>query len=80
MTIYTDSEIDITHCTRDGVNRIEVELITSLRNTLGPLHREDPVWTGPETFYIVDHTWREHYVVRPVGFEEARIDVYIEKR
>ena len=80
MTIYTDSEIDITHCIRDGVNRVEVELITSLRNTLGPLHREDPVWTGPETFYVVDHTWREHYVVRPVGFEEARIDVYIEKR
>ncbi len=79
LIVNSYSETDITRCIVSGVNRLEIELISTLRNTLGPLHREDPVWTGPETFYTIDHTWRDSYVVRPLGFSEVRIDYYVER-
>ncbi len=44
---------DITGALKKGVNTVEVEVISTLRNTLGPLHHVDGdsmEWTGPEQF------------------------------
>ncbi|MGC9009821.1 MAG: glycosyl hydrolase [Sulfolobales archaeon] len=71
-----NSRIDISKALREGENNIKIRLVGSLRNTLGPLHREDPIWTGPETFYIIDATWRDEYVLRPFGFKQLRIDIF----
>ncbi|GBG05559.1 hypothetical protein PAT3040_00041 [Paenibacillus agaridevorans] len=45
-------EIDITPFCITGDNTIEIEVVSSLRNTFGPLHHAffNPVWCGPEAF------------------------------
>jgi len=49
--LWPPYELDITALARPGTNAIEVELITSLRNLLGPHHRldgeRDDVWGNP---------------------------------
>jgi len=70
------SRFDISKYLVKGVNKLVIRLVSSLRNTFGPLHREDPVWTGPETFYVIDNTWREEYILRPLGFGGLRIILY----
>ncbi|MFC1509624.1 glycosyl hydrolase [Candidatus Omnitrophota bacterium] len=44
---------DITGALKEGTNTIEIEVISTLRNTLGPLHHvegDNLDWTGPEQF------------------------------
>lgn len=67
-------EVDVTPWLRAGENEIEVRLVTSLRNLLGPLHRKggDPGWTGP--FDFTDPAqWTDDYIFVPVGFKRARL-------
>ncbi len=74
--IHTLSTIDVTQHVRRGENEIKIVLITTLRNVLGPLHKKDALWTSPETFYIVDSTWRDEYILRPLGFRNIEIELY----
>ncbi len=60
---------DITAALRDGSNTMEIEVVGSLRNTLGPLHHdiENPEWIGPGEF--TDKTpWTDSYRFVPYGF------------
>jgi hypothetical protein len=45
-------EVDVTRALRTGANRVEITLVSSRRNLLGPLHhvRKNPLWTGPAEF------------------------------
>jgi hypothetical protein len=74
------SETDATEYLTSGENVIELLLVSSLRNILGPLHRKDPIHTAPETFYIIDNTWSDSYILRPLGFEEISLITYEEER
>jgi hypothetical protein len=62
-------EIDITPFARPGDNQISIEVISSLRNTFGPLHNvlgERITWTGPEDFEDEKH-WTDDYIFAPYG-------------
>ncbi|MGC8570782.1 MAG: glycosyl hydrolase [Caldivirga sp.] len=75
--IQRNSSVDITKHVRYGDNEIKVTLIGTLGNTLGPLHRKgDLSCVGPETFYIVNESWTDEYVLRPFGLEDARLTLY----
>ncbi|MEM4465593.1 MAG: glycosyl hydrolase [Ignisphaera sp.] len=74
--IFTSSKIDISKHIRRGENEIKIVLVGTLRNALGPLHKEDSPWVSPETFYIVDSTWRDEYILRPLGLKNVRIELY----
>ncbi|MCS7110857.1 MAG: glycosyl hydrolase [Ignisphaera sp.] len=74
--IHTSAGIDVTKHFRSGENEIRILLVSTLRNVLGPLHKEDPPWIGPETFYTVDGAWRDEYILRPLGLKSARIELY----
>jgi len=76
--ISSSLQIDITKYVRKGENELRILLVGTLRNVLGPLHREDPQFTSPLTFYIVDNTWRDDYVLKPFGFRNAKIAFYKE--
>ncbi|MCD6289724.1 MAG: hypothetical protein J7M34_04410, partial [Anaerolineae bacterium] len=69
-------EADITGCLRPGENQIEIRLVTSLRNLLGPLHRKggDAVWTGPGDFVDLSQ-WTDDYIFVPFGFEAAHLRI-----
>ena len=56
-------EIDITDFVKDGNNRIEIELINSLRNLLGPHHFKEiePEGVGPNTFEYNKKWWINQY-------------------
>ena len=54
--LWPPYEVDITERVVDGPNDIEVELVSSLRNLLGPHHRS----TGEPT-----HTWQTAYEYPP---------------
>ena len=55
-----------------GKNTIEIELVGTLRNTLGPFHHTEGDsldWTGPEQFCDEDN-WTDGYSFAPYGFIE----------
>jgi len=60
---------DVTGALKQGANTLEVEVIGSLRNTLGPLHYdvENPEWIGPREFSDEEH-WTDSYHFVPYGF------------
>lgn len=63
-------EMDLTDALRDGRNEIEIQIYGSRRNLLGPLHFKDPnpIWTGPEQFFITDPAKRtDEYIRKPYG-------------
>ncbi len=62
---------DITGALKDGENTIEIEVDSTLRNTLGPLHYtvDNPDWTGPKEFMDEEH-WTDSYKFVPYGFLE----------
>jgi len=63
---------DITGALKEGLNTVEVEVIGSLRNTLGPLHHKEGDnldWTGPEQF-CDEANWTDTYQFAPYGFLE----------
>ncbi|MBN1291646.1 MAG: hypothetical protein JXB48_07380 [Candidatus Latescibacteria bacterium] len=76
---------DITGVLKEGTNTVEIEVFSSLRNTLGPLHHIDGdnlKWTGPEQFVESElteeqaritgskNTWTDAYQFAPYGFIE----------
>jgi hypothetical protein len=66
--------LDISGLARPGNNRIELELVGTLRNLLGPHHISggDSAWTGPETFRD-QRRWTADYILAPFGFRAARL-------
>jgi hypothetical protein len=57
-----------------GANTIEIELVGTLRNLLGPHHRNggDKGWTGPNDFRD-KQSWTDDYILAPFGFEGATL-------
>ncbi len=75
--IYTSAaSIDISNFIKKGENEIKIVLVGTLRNTFGPLHKEDTWWISPETFYTMDEKWKDHYVLRPFGLKGLKIVLY----
>jgi hypothetical protein len=71
--------VDITGGLRAGENEIEIELMGTLRNLLGPHHLAsgDLSWTGPEQFRDKSR-WTDDYILTPFGFDEATLTVFEE--
>ena len=68
--------VDVTRGLRAGENVIEIELVGTLRNLLGPHHRAggDLVWTGPPDFRDKSR-WTEDYILVPFGLNGATLNV-----
>jgi hypothetical protein len=67
-------EIDVTDLLQEGANTVEVEVVSTLRNLLGPHHLRggDQEWTGPGQFRDKAR-WIDDYVLVPFGFGSARL-------
>jgi len=51
--LWRPFELDITPFLRAGSNELEIEVVSSRQNTLGPLHEwegDDNMWVGPNAF------------------------------
>ncbi len=62
-------EVPVGEQLRAGSNRITVDVYTSLRNALGPLHHKDAnslSWVGPDEFEQGEN-WTDSYVLQPHG-------------
>jgi hypothetical protein len=61
---------------RPGENVIEIELVGTLRNLLGPHHLKggDLEWTGPGQFRDKNR-WTDDYILVPFGFDGASITI-----
>jgi hypothetical protein len=59
---------------RAGRNVIEIELVGTLRNLLGPHHRSggDTAWTGPGDFRDQSR-WTDDYILVPFGFDQVTV-------
>jgi hypothetical protein len=68
-------EVDITETLRPGNNRLEIEVMSSRRNLLGPLHLKEkyPPWTGPGQFVTSGDQWIDEYVSVPYGLMKAPV-------
>ena len=66
-------ELDVTAWLRGGHNAIDVEVVASRRNLLGPLHTAElyPRWTGPGEFVLRDDRWTDDYARVPHGLLAA---------
>ncbi len=62
-------EIEVTCCLVPGRSRVEIEIVGSRRNLLGPLHLTEtyPAWTGPAQFETSGDMWTDEYVKVPYG-------------
>ena len=59
--------IDITRSVRNGKNKIAIEVVSSRRNSLGPLHNTTkPAWVSSREFREPT-TWTDDYVFVPYG-------------
>ena len=74
--ILRRESLDITEYVHSGMNKIEILLIGTLRNALGPLHYRggDPEFIGPETFRDIAH-WTDEYILRPFGLTKVKLRV-----
>ncbi|HOK05245.1 MAG TPA: glycosyl hydrolase [Victivallales bacterium] len=61
-------ELEITNFLNKGSNTINIEIVSTRRNLLGPLHNtiKYPRWTGPWDFRKGE-TWTDEYVRLPYG-------------
>jgi len=67
--LFAPWETEITNAVHEGLNVLEVEIVSSLRNTMGPLHNRlnrDLEWTGPAEFVDEAH-WTNVYQFEPCG-------------
>ena len=67
-------QVQIAEYARVGENTIEIELVGTLRNLLGPHHLAggDPARTNPEEFR--DKTrWTDDYILTPFGWDQVRL-------
>ncbi len=62
--------LDISAFAVPGSNRLDIEVVSSPRNMLGPLHRapEHEPWTDWHSFRRTDETFTPNYVFWPWGF------------
>jgi hypothetical protein len=70
-------DLDISRALKAGRNLIEVELVGTLRNLLGPHHASggDLGWTGPGEFRDKSR-WTDDYIFVPFGFEQVTLKLY----
>ncbi len=70
-------EIDITLFVKGGSNLIEVEIIASLRNLLGPHHHRggDPASTFPDIFED-EFNWTNDYQFVPFGIGQVKVELF----
>ena len=68
-------EMDITDALKSGSNHLEIEVMSSRRNLLGPLHLTEkyPPWTGSGQFYSTGDQWTDEYVSLPYGLMESPV-------
>ncbi|GAF74621.1 unnamed protein product, partial [marine sediment metagenome] len=69
---FSPFRADITGALQNGENKVEVEVISTLRNTLGPLHHvkgDNLNRTGPGEF-CDEANWTDSYQFVPYGFIE----------
>jgi hypothetical protein len=77
--IWRPYEIDITPYVRSGKNRIEIEMVNSLHNLLGPHHDvrgEVLPFVGPEQFNDKGN-WTDTYYLRPFGVSEVNLALWL---
>ncbi|MFN2271263.1 MAG: hypothetical protein ACK2US_10530 [Anaerolineae bacterium] len=69
--------LDITEGVRPGENVIEIELVGTLRNLLGPHHLNggDLAWTGPREFRDKNR-WTDDTILVPFGFDGVTVKVF----
>ena len=82
---WSPFELDITPFVHRGANSVELELVNTLRNLLGPHHRPrgepDSAWGHEYTFYPDwlqkpwdrEANWTDDYFVLPLGLPAGRI-------
>jgi hypothetical protein len=70
-------QVDVTEGVRPGENVIEVELVSTLRNLLGPHHRVggDGAWTTPRDFRDKSR-WTDDTILVPFGFDGVTVKVF----
>jgi hypothetical protein len=69
--------VDVTRALRPGENDVEIDLVATNRNLLGPHHFkvDGPAWVGPSEFSDEKH-WAPEYLLWPYGlFEAPRIAI-----
>jgi len=61
-------EADVTELVHLGENELTVDVVSSLRNTFGPLHSKlgDSHWVGPHSF-VDEANWVDAYQLVPYG-------------
>jgi hypothetical protein len=69
--------VDVTSALRPGDNVIEIELVGTLRNLLGPHHMTggDLAWTGPGQFRDKSR-WTDDYILVPFGLDGATVTMF----
>ena len=69
--------VDVTPGLRPGENVIEIELVGTLRNLLGPHHLSggDMAWTGPGEFRDKGR-WTDDYILAPFGLDGVTLAVF----
>jgi hypothetical protein len=69
--------VDVTAGLRPGENVIEIELVGTLRNLLGPHHLKggDLEWTGPGQFRDKNR-WTDDYILVPFGLAGVSITMF----
>jgi hypothetical protein len=70
VVAWPPHRVDVTEGLRPGENGIEIELVGTLRNLLGPHHLVggDLAWTGPEQFRDKSR-WTDDCILVPFGFD-----------
>jgi len=68
-------EVDITDALRSGANTLAIEIVSSRRNLLGPLHLSHlyPGWTGAGEFTTEGERWTDKYMSVPYGLMKAPV-------
>jgi len=77
LIFYGDHEADITEAVQDGLNRVELRLLGSLRNAFGPLHSSEtePMWVGPDSYRRSHPRWSDAYCLMPYGLMKSPVIV-----
>jgi hypothetical protein len=71
------TRVEITGLLKPGANRLEIELVSTLRNLLGPHHvrGSERDITSPNTFRD-KRRWTNDYILMPFGFDRAVIRIH----
>jgi hypothetical protein len=77
LSAWPPYKIEVTKLLKDGRNRLSLEIVSSRRNLLGPLHNTGkPYWTSSYEFRK-EQTWIDEYQFVPYGLTgEAEIITY----